>query len=106
MEIKFVSRQNVLVILGAIMIVSLALAIVTFPVALIWIGLPMGNAAITMADAFASVFSVAFFAAFALAMADQQPRSPGPPKEPEHQRNGRNYETDNTVGVEVDHTRP
>ena len=83
MEIKFVSRQNVLVVLGAVMIVSLALALVAFPVALIWIGQPLGNAAITMADAFASGFSVAFFAAFALAMADQQPRSPGPPKEAE-----------------------
>jgi hypothetical protein len=83
MESKFVSRQNVLVILGAVMIVSLALATVTFPAALIWIGQPLGNAAITMADAFASVFSVAFFAAFALAMADQRRRSPGPPKEPE-----------------------
>ena len=68
MESKFVSRQNVLVILGAVMIVSLAMATVTFPAALIWIGQPLGNAAITMADAFASVFSVAFFAAFVLAM--------------------------------------
>ena len=90
MESKFISRQNVLVILGAVMIVSLALATVTFPAALIWIGQPLGNAAITlgnaaitMADAFASVFSVAFFAAFALAMADQQRRGPGPSKEPE-----------------------
>jgi hypothetical protein len=32
----------------------------------------------TMADAFATVFSVAFFAAFALAMAEQRPGSSGP----------------------------
>ena len=83
LEIKFVSRQNVLVILGAVMIVSLALTIVTFPIALIWVGQPPGNVAITMADAFATVFSVAFFAAFALAMAEQQLRSPGPPREAE-----------------------
>ena len=65
MATKFVSRQNVLVIFGAVMIVFLALTIVTFPVALIWVGQPPGNVAITMADAFATVFSVAFFAAFA-----------------------------------------
>jgi len=68
MATQFISRENVLTILGAVMIVSLALTIVTFPVALIWLGQPPGNAAITMADAFASVFSAAFFAAFALAM--------------------------------------
>ena len=76
MATQFISRQNVLTILGAVMIVSLALTIVTFPVALIWVGQPPGNVAITMADAFATVFSVAFFAAFALAMAE--PRSPSP----------------------------
>ena len=76
MATKFVSRQNVVVIFGAVMIVFLALTIVTFPVALIWVGQPPGNVAITMADAFATVFSVAFFAAFALAMAE--PRSPSP----------------------------
>jgi hypothetical protein len=36
----------------------------------------VGNAALVAADAFASVFSVAFFAAFALAMAEQRSRSP------------------------------
>jgi hypothetical protein len=77
MAAKLISRQNVLVILGAVMIVSLALTIVTFPVALIWVGQPLGNAAMTMADAFASVFSVAFFAALALAMAEQGSSGPG-----------------------------
>ncbi|MGB8041417.1 MAG: hypothetical protein WCF66_00520 [Pseudolabrys sp.] len=72
---KFLSRQNVVVILGLVMIVCLALTIVTFPVALVWIGQPLGNAAGLAADAFASVFAVAFFAAFALAMADQQSRN-------------------------------
>ena len=78
MATKFVSRQNVLVIFGAVMIVFLALTIVTFPVALIWVGQPPGNVAMTMADAFATVFSVAFFAAFALAMAEQ-PSTSGEP---------------------------
>ena len=45
MATKFVSRQNVLVILGVVMIVCLALTIVTFPVALISMGQPFGNAA-------------------------------------------------------------
>jgi len=75
---RLISRQNVIAILGAVMIVSLALTIVAFPVALIWFGQPTGNVAITMADAFASVFSVAFFAALALAMADQRSGSSGP----------------------------
>jgi hypothetical protein len=75
MAIKFVSRQNVFVILGAVMIVCLALTIVTFPVALIWIGQPLGNAAGLTAEALVSAFSVAFFAAFALAMAGQKARS-------------------------------
>jgi hypothetical protein len=73
MATQFISRQNVLTILGAVMIVSLALTIITFPVALIWIGQPPGNVAIKMADAFATVFSVAFFAAFALAMSSSGP---------------------------------
>jgi hypothetical protein len=72
---KFLSRQNVVVVLGLVMIVCLALTIVTFPVALFWMGQPLGNAAGLAADAFASVFAVAFFAAFALAMADQQSRN-------------------------------
>ena len=74
-----VYRQNLLVILGVVMIVCLALTIVTFPVALFWIGQPLGNAAGLTADAFASVFSVAFFAALALAMAEQHSRSNRPP---------------------------
>ena len=67
---RLVSRENVHATLGVIMIVCLPLTIVTFFVALIWIGQPIGNMAITTADVFASIFSVAFFAAFALAMAD------------------------------------
>jgi membrane protein implicated in regulation of membrane protease activity len=81
MATKFVSRQNVLVVLGVVMIICLALTIVTFAVALIWIGRPLGNAAVLTADAFASVFSVALFAAFALAMAEHQWRSERPPKD-------------------------
>jgi hypothetical protein len=73
MAAKFISRQAVIAILGAVMIVSLALTIVTFLVALIWIGQPVGNAAITVADVFATVFSVAFFAAFVLAMNVERP---------------------------------
>ena len=70
MASKFVSRENVIVILPAhLRLVRLALTIVTFAVALIWIGQPLGNTSGLTADAFASVFSVAFFAAFALAMA-------------------------------------
>jgi hypothetical protein len=79
MATKFVSRQNVVVILGASMIACLALTILTFPIALVWIGQPLGNAAGIAADAFASGFSVAFFVAFALAMADQRSRNNGPP---------------------------
>ena len=74
MATKFASRQNVVVILGAVMIVCLALTIVTFLIALIWIGQPLGNEGLVAADTFASVFSVAFFAAFALAMAEQRSR--------------------------------
>jgi hypothetical protein len=57
------------------MIVCLALAIVTFFVALIWIAQPIGNIAIITADVFASIFSVTFFAAFAFAMVDQRSRN-------------------------------
>jgi hypothetical protein len=78
MATQFVSRQNVIVFLGVLMIVCLALTIATFPVALIWIGQPLGNAAGIAADAFASVFSVALFAAFALSMAEQRSGSSGP----------------------------
>ena len=79
MTTQFVSRQNVLTILGAVAIVCLALAIVAGAVALIWIGQPVGNAAGIAADAFASVFSVVLFAAFALSMAEQRSGSSGPP---------------------------
>jgi uncharacterized membrane protein len=71
---KLVSRENVHAIFGVIMIVCLPLTIVTFFLALTLIGQPIGNMAITTADVFASIFSVAFFAAFALAMADQRSR--------------------------------
>ena len=67
-----ISRQNVHVALGAVMIVSLALIIVTFPVVLIWFGQPIGNTAAQTADVSAAVFSVAFFAAFALATIEQR----------------------------------
>ena len=69
------SRANVIVGLGLIMIVSLVLAIVTGAVALIWNGQPFGNEASTVADVFAAIFSVAFFAAFALAMVEQRSRA-------------------------------
>jgi hypothetical protein len=71
---KLVSRANVHALLGVITIVCLPLTIVSFFVALIWAGQPIGNMAITTADAFASIFSVAFFAAFVLAMVDQRSR--------------------------------
>ena len=74
MASKLVSRENVHAILGVIMIVCLPLTIVTFFLALIFIGQPIGNMAITTADVFASIFSVAFFAAFALAMGNQRSR--------------------------------
>lgn len=80
MASKFVLREDLAVILGAAMIVSLALTIVTFLVALIWIGQPIGNAATTTADVFASIFSVAFFASFTLAMADQRKHQSRPPQ--------------------------
>lgn len=79
MATNFVSRQNILVVLAVVMIVCLALTILTFPVALFWVGQPFGNAAGLAADAFASVFSVALFAAFVLAMAEHQSRSKAPP---------------------------
>jgi hypothetical protein len=77
MATKSISRHDVIAILGAVMIVSLALTIVMFPIGLIWFGQSLGNAAMTMADAFASVFSVAFFAAFALSMAERRSGSSG-----------------------------
>ena len=74
MKTKLISRHNVLVALVVVMIVSLALTILTFPVALIWFGQPIGNSAAITADVFGSAFSVAFFAAFALAMIGQRTR--------------------------------
>ena len=63
---KFASRDYTILSLAAAMFVCLALVIVTLPVALIWIKQPVGNAAAIAADAFATVFSLAFLAAFAL----------------------------------------
>ena len=74
MRTRLISRHNALVALVAVMIVSLALTILTFPVALIWAGQPIGNSAAITADVFGSAFSVAFFAAFTLAMAGQRSR--------------------------------
>ncbi len=71
---KLISRENVHANLGVIMIVCLTLTIVTFFLALIWIGQPFGNMATTTADVLASIFSAADFAAFAFAMADQRSR--------------------------------
>ena len=68
---KLEPHENILLALAAAMIVCLALAIVAFPVALIWISQPIGTAAATTADAFAIGFSLAFFAAFVLAMVAQ-----------------------------------
>ena len=72
MATKIVSRENVLVVLGVVLVVCLALTIVAFSVALIWLGQPLGNGARLTAEAYACFFSVAFFAAFALAMAAQR----------------------------------
>ena len=74
MASKLVSRENVIVILGAVMVVCLPLTILTGAVALIWSGKTIGNAATTTADVFGSAFSVAFFAAFVLRMAEERSR--------------------------------
>ena len=74
MKTRLISRHNALVALVTVMIVSLALTILTFPIALIWAGQPIGNGAAITADVFGSAFSVTFFAAFALAMAGQRSR--------------------------------
>lgn len=74
MKTKLIARPNVLVALSVVMIVSLALTILTFPIALIWFGQPIGNKAAITADVFGSAFSVAFFMAFALAMIGQRSR--------------------------------
>jgi hypothetical protein len=76
------SRANVIPVLAFVMIASLALAIVIGAVALIWNGQPFGNEASTVADFFATIFSVSFFAAFVLAMIEQRSRQTGPA--PEH----------------------
>lgn len=58
--------------LGIVMIGSLALIIVTFPLMLIWIGQPAGAAAALIADAFAWLFAAAFFVAFVLSVVEQR----------------------------------
>jgi uncharacterized membrane protein YdjX (TVP38/TMEM64 family) len=74
MASKFVSRENVIVILGVVMVVCLPLTILTGAVALIWNGQTTGTMATTTADVFGSAFSVAFFAAFGLRMAEERSR--------------------------------
>jgi hypothetical protein len=73
-----ISCQTVVAILGAGMIVSLALTIVTFPVYADLDWATTRERGQNMADIFATVFSVAFFAAFMLAIAEQRPGSSGP----------------------------
>ena len=74
MASKFVSRENVIVILGVVMVVCLPLTILTGAVALIWNGQTTGTIATATADVFGSAFSVAFFAAFVLRMAEERSR--------------------------------
>lgn len=69
--LQLVSRENIVVILGAVMVVCLPLTIVAGAVALIWNGQTIGNSAATTADVIGSVFSVAFFAAFVLRMVEE-----------------------------------
>jgi FtsH-binding integral membrane protein len=72
---RWISLENAHVALGTVMIVSLALTVITYPITLIWIGQPIGTAAAIAADTFATVFVVAFFGAFALAMVEQRLRA-------------------------------
>ena len=74
MPSKLISRENVIVILGAVMVVCLPLTILTGVVSLVWSGQTIGNTAATTADIFGSAFSVAFFAAFVLRMAEERSR--------------------------------
>jgi len=74
MSRKPVSRENVIVILGVVMVVCLPLTILTGAVALIWNGQTIEYTAITTADVFGFAFSVAFFAAFILRMAEERSR--------------------------------
>jgi len=79
-------RANLIVLLAWTMIATLATAIVFGTIALILNGEPSGNVAAWVADVFAWIFALAFFAALALAMSEQrwrqkashaQPRSDG-----------------------------
>jgi hypothetical protein len=74
MSSKLVSRENVIVIFGVVMVVCLPLTILTGAVALIWNGQAIGNTAMATADVFASAFSAAFFAAIILRMAEERSR--------------------------------
>ena len=68
------SRENLIAILGVVMIVCLLLTIVTGAVALILVGEPIASTVGGSAAAFASVFSVTFFAAFGLTIAKERSR--------------------------------
>jgi hypothetical protein len=74
MASKLASREKVIVILGAVMVVCLPLTILAGAVALIWNGQTIGNTATTTADVFACAFSAAFFAAFVLRMTEERSR--------------------------------
>ena len=74
MSSKLEWRENAIFILGVVMVVCLLLTILTGSVALIWNGQTIGNTATTTADVFGSAFSVAFFAAFVLRMAEERSR--------------------------------
>ena len=70
-------RANVIVLLAWTMIATLATAIVFGTIALILNGEPSGNVVAWVADVFAWIFALAFFAAFALAMSEQRRREKG-----------------------------
>jgi len=70
-------RVNLIVLLAWIMIATLATVIVFGAIALVLNGAPSGSALAQVADVFAWIFSLAFFAAFALAMSEQRWREKG-----------------------------
>jgi len=63
---KFVSRENVQITLAIVMVISLAVIIVTLPLALIWIRQLVGTVAAVTADTFAAIFGLAFLMALIL----------------------------------------
>lgn len=69
---KLLTREHASLILAAVMFVSLALTIVAEILALVWNGQPIGNTAATVADTFATFFSIAFFISFGLVMFGHQ----------------------------------